>query len=259
MNKIHVWKALARSVVLESVRRKDLWVVAILGFVILLASGTIGFFGTQGLESMMKDLAGHVLGAFSTILAVVTASRLIPDEIKNRTLYPLISRPITRFDLLFGKLLGAIAVSWISFLILCGLTAVALVMFRVQFEPIMAQYVLAKMMGLVVICSFTMMMSLFMTPSAAMTMSFVVLFGSGMIVQALVMASETVDPLTRTGFQVINALLPQTNLFDLSSRAAHDGWGPVAPWVIGSLALYMLAYSASTLSLGWAKFRKQAV
>lgn len=37
--KFSVWAALARGVVLESVRRKDLWVVAILGFVIMLAAG----------------------------------------------------------------------------------------------------------------------------------------------------------------------------------------------------------------------------
>ncbi|MEY4881221.1 MAG: hypothetical protein RLZ87_650, partial [Armatimonadota bacterium] len=34
---ILTYKALARSVVLESIRRKDLWVVAILGFLIILA------------------------------------------------------------------------------------------------------------------------------------------------------------------------------------------------------------------------------
>jgi uncharacterized membrane protein len=44
------YRALARCVVLESLRRKDLWVVAILGFVILLASSTLGFFGFSGLE-----------------------------------------------------------------------------------------------------------------------------------------------------------------------------------------------------------------
>src|SRR5690349_3337416 len=55
--KFRVYKALARGVVLESVRRKDLWVVAILGFLILIASGALGFFGVEGLQSFAKDLA----------------------------------------------------------------------------------------------------------------------------------------------------------------------------------------------------------
>jgi uncharacterized membrane protein len=85
---ILTYKALARSVVLESIRRKDLWVVAILGFLIILASSALGFFGFDGLQVFAKDLAVTVLGLFSTIIAILTSCRLIPDEIKNRTLYP---------------------------------------------------------------------------------------------------------------------------------------------------------------------------
>ena len=81
------YRALARCVVLESLRRKDLWVVAILGFVILLASSTLGFFGFSGLEIFAKDMAVTVLGMFSTIIAILTSSRLIPDEIKKNKLY----------------------------------------------------------------------------------------------------------------------------------------------------------------------------
>ena len=40
-----VWKALAKGVVLESVRRKDLWVVGILGGLIVCAAGAMLFTG----------------------------------------------------------------------------------------------------------------------------------------------------------------------------------------------------------------------
>ncbi len=259
MNKLQIWKALARGVVLETVRRKDLWVVAILGFLIVLSAGALGFFGMTGLESFAKDLAATVLGGMSTILAIVSTARLMPDEIKNRTLYPLIARPISRFDLLVGNLIGAVFVSWMAFLILCALTAVALAIFKVPFEPLMAQYVLARMMGLVVVCAVTLMLSLVMTPSAATTMSFVVLFGSGMISQALLMAYQGGQSAMAPLFRVVNAMLPQVGLFDLGGRAANTSWGPVPMWVMGSLLAYMVLYSAAMLSLSWAKFRNQAV
>ena len=176
--KFTAYKPLARSVLLESLRRKDLWVVAILGFVIIIAASTLGFFGFDGLEIFAKDLAVTVLGLFSTIITVLTACRLIPDEIKNRTLYPLLARPITRFDLLLGKLMGAVLVTWISFLILCALTAIALTVFHVQFNLIMLQYVFAKMIGLVVICAVSMTLSIYLTPNASATLAFIVAFGT---------------------------------------------------------------------------------
>jgi len=257
--KFRVYKALARGVVLESIRRKDLWVVAILGFIIVLASGALGFFGISGLEIFAKDLAATVLGAFSTIIAVLTSTRMMPDEIKQRTLYPLLSRPISRFDLLVGKLAGSVIVTWISFLILSALVGFALLVLRMEFQPIMLQYLLAKMMGLVIVCGVGLFLSCIMTPAAAATMSFVLLFGTSMIVRGLSMAIASAGAETQVLFKVINAILPQTKLFDLSGRVIYPNWSAVELWVMLTLAAYMVCYTSSMLFLSWLKFRKQAV
>lgn len=251
--------ALARAVVLESVRRKDLWVVAILGFLIILSAGTLGFFGLKGLETFAKDLAVTVLGVFGSIIAVLTSCRVLPDEVRNRTLYPLLARPITRFGLVLGKFLGAVAVSWIAFLMLAALTAVALAIFRVPFEPIMLQYLVAKMMGLVVVCAIAMALSVLMTPSAAATTGFILVFGASMVVRALVMGFDSASPVGKIGSKLLAAVLPQLNLFDLGGRATYVGWGPVPLWVMGALALYMAAYSSAMLGVAWARFRRQAL
>ena len=257
--KLRIWAALARGVILESLRRKDLWVVAILGFIIIVSAGALGFFGITGLEVFAKDLAFTVLGLFSTIIAVMTASRMLPDEIKNRTLYPLLARPISRFDLLLGKLLGAIAVTWAAFLLLAALTAVALAMFHVRFEWIMAQYLVVKMLGLTVLCAVSLALSTLMTPSAAATMSFVLALGSATVVRALVLAYATSSAPMQIVFKVVNFSVPQYQLFDLGSRAANIGWPAVPLWVVAFLFAYAVLYSAAMLLLGWAKFRRQAV
>jgi len=257
--KASVWISLAKAVVLESLRRKDVWVVAILGALILAASGALGFFGMKGLEAFAKDLAVTVLGVFSTVLAVLVSTRLLPEEIRNRTLYPLLARPITRFDLLFGKFLGAAAVSWIAFGLLAGVTLCALVLFGVRPEPIMGQYALAKALGLVVVCALGLSLSAYMTAPAATTLALVLAFGSDMISRALVMAYPTADPGSKAVFHALNWLLPHFGVFDFGARVANVGWSPVPLWVLGALAGYMALYSAGLLGLAWARFRKQAV
>ncbi len=257
--KIRVWWSLAKGVVLESLRRKDLWVIAILGFLIIAAAGALGFFGISGLETFAKDLSVTVLGMFSTMVAILTASRMLPEEIKQRTLYPLLARPISRLDLLIGKYLGAVIVTWISFAMLASLTAVALMSFHVTFEPIMAQYLLLKMFGLALICGLSLALSTYMTPSAAATLSFVLAFGSGMMVRGFTIAYETSGPATQWVFKFMNAILPQVGLFDIGSRVANSNWGPVPLWVVGALAVYAIGYSAAMITLSWAKFRKQAI
>lgn len=251
-------RALARGVVLESIRRKDLWVVAILGFLILGAAGALGFFGITGLEVFVKDLAATVLGLFSLILAIMTSSRLVPEEIKNRTLYPLLARPISRLELLVGKFVGAVLVTWIGFLALAALTAFALAMFHVGFEPIMLQYLFAKMLGLVVVCAVGMALSVVMTPNAAATLAFVICAGSATMARAMLMASESQPGMTGA-FKVLNAIVPQVHLFDLSGRAIYLHWSPVPFWVMGSLAAYAFVYAAAAISLSWVRFRRQAL
>jgi ABC-type transport system involved in multi-copper enzyme maturation permease subunit len=256
--KLNAVRALAKGVVLESIRRKDLWVVAILGFLILASAGALGLFGIRGLEIFVKDLAVTVLGLFSTILAVLTACRILPDEVRNRTLYPLLARPISRLDLLIGKYVGAVVVSWIGFLALVALTFLALLGFGVHFEAVMFQYVLAKMMGLAVICAVGLCLSAYMTPNAAATMSFLLVFGSTMFARAFQMASAEQPALTWF-FKLLNAMLPQTHLFDLGGRAVYVNWSPVPLWAMLALAAYMLIYVAATVGLGWLRFRRQAL
>lgn len=257
--KFRVWRALARAVALESVRRKDLWVVAILGFLIIAAAGTLGFFGFSGLESFAKDLAVTVLGIFSSVVAVLTSCRMLPEEIKQRTLYPLLARPISRFDLLFGKYLGAVWVSWIGFFLLGGTAALALTIFHVPFEPIMLQYVFVKLLGLGVLCAVSVALSAYMTPSAAATLSLVLAFGSGVLVRAVVMAGQAGGPGVQWALNALNAAIPQFGLFDLGGRVANSGWPPVPMSIVLALIGYATLYVSVMLALSWLRFRKQAV
>ncbi len=258
MKKLLIWKALARGVVLESVRRKDIWVVAILGLLTILSAGALGFFGFSGLELFAKDLGLTVLSIFSTVLAVLASSRMLPDEIKNRTLYPLLARPVSRFDFLFGKFLGAVAVSWISFSLLAAMVAIALFTFGVTFELILIQYAICKMMGLVLVCAFSLALSAYLTPAAATTLSLVLLFGSSMMLRGLTMAALGSPDLAWLYTSVSN-LLPQVGLFDLGSRATNQNWTLVPAWVVLALAGYMAIYSTAMLTFSWAKFRRRAI
>ena len=149
--------------------------------------------------------------------------------------------------------------TWIAFGILAVLTGLALALFGVRFEAVMGQYLLLKSLGLAVVCAVSLCLSMVMTPSAAATMGFVLAFGTTMIVRALTMAYETASPAMQWLFKLVNAALPQYGLFDMGSRAANSGWGPVPLWVVGALLGYAVCYSSAMLALAWLKFRRQVV
>ena len=257
--KFRIYWSLAKGVLLESIRRKDLWVIAILGFLVLAGSSALGFFGVSGLEVFVKDLAITVLGLFSVVIAVVTSTRVLPDEIKNRTLYPLLARPITRLDLILGKFLGAVLVTWTGFLMLAATTGLALVVFKIPFEAIMLQYILGKMMGLAMVCVVGIALSVYMTPPAATTMGFVLTMGAGSISRALVLGYAGASWPVQLTFKFVNAILPQVQLFDFGSRTVYFNWSPVPLWAMGTLTAYLIMYSVAMLGLTYHKLKRQTL
>ncbi|CAN5474095.1 hypothetical protein BH11ARM1_BH11ARM1_13310 [soil metagenome] len=250
------YRALSRGVVLESIRRKDLWVVAILGFLILVGAGALGVFGVDGLSLFIKDLATTVLGLFSTIVAALVSTRMLPEEIKQRTLYPLLARPITRLDLLLGKLLGAILVAWIAWGMLAGMTLLVLVMFHIPLDAIMLQYLFLKMLGLALVCCLGLMFSTYMTPAGAATMTIIFAFGSSMISRALYMAGSG-SPAPGM-YNAINGVIPQVHLFDIGARATFS-WALVPLPIVLLLIAYLIVYGSAMVGISYLKFRKQAL
>jgi Cu-processing system permease protein len=115
MNK--VW-AIATVVIKELYRRKDFYVLFVLTALITLAAGSVNFFNDHKIVRYLKDICLSLIWFSSLIIAVVTTARQLPAEKENRTIFPLLAKPVSRGQLVLGKFLGC----WLA----CG---IALVMF----------------------------------------------------------------------------------------------------------------------------------
>ena len=60
---------------------------------------------------MVTDLGLSTVLAFSTLLALVTASSTVADEIEGRTALTMLSKPLRREEFLIGKYLGVVCTS----------------------------------------------------------------------------------------------------------------------------------------------------
>ncbi|HVK04549.1 MAG TPA: ABC transporter permease subunit [Armatimonadaceae bacterium] len=253
-----IYGALAHASLLESARRKDLYVAGILAVLMIGAAATIGTFGVKGLELFLKDVALTVIGVLSTVLAVLFAARQIPEEVSHRTVYPLLARPISRADLIVGKFLGAWLLSLVGLLLFAAVAAGALAYYGLSLGAIFGQFLLLRAFALAIIVALTMALSLVMTPGATVTMSLLLAVGSATFsnaVKLLVPSSSSAQQVLLKGAYYV---LPQLNLFDLTKKVSY-GWQPVSTGAIGALAVYALLFTALFLSLGALRFRRQAL
>src|SRR5205085_12652101 len=89
--------------------------------IITVTLGSVNFFGEEKIARYLKELCLLLIWIAGLIIAVTTTARQIPSERENRTIFPLLAKPVSRNHLLLGKFLGC----WLA----CGLALLVLYVF----------------------------------------------------------------------------------------------------------------------------------
>lgn len=115
---MNVIQAITLVVLKEMLRRKDFYVLFVITALITVVMGSISIFNDSSIAGYLKELALLLIWISSLVIAVTTTARQLYSEKENRTIFPLLAKPVSRAQLLIGKFLGC----WIA-------TGVALFMF----------------------------------------------------------------------------------------------------------------------------------
>lgn len=242
----------------ETARRKDLYVVWFLAIFGSAAGSVLALSGVKGIETFLRDITLSVVNLLSTVICIWFAGRQIPEELSRRTLFPLLARPVRRFDVLLGKFTAVWLLSCGAMLVLAGIAWVNLALFHASIGPIFWQYLLLRMFSFGPIAAMTMAISLVLTPPATVTLSALLTIFSTVFARNLYEATQHVSGVAQLPLKGLYFLLPHLDLFDLSQRTAYN-YPPDPLWVLVVLALYAALYVFVFLGLGQLRFRRMAV
>ncbi|MDD5557001.1 MAG: ABC transporter permease subunit [bacterium] len=232
-------RAVARTVWLETIRRKDIYVLAILLVALLCALLSADVFGLGATTRYVTDLGLMAAWLFSLVLAVGVGCRQLPEEERRGTVYFLLSKPVTRGELLAGKWMGAwgvVAFATAAFYLLVAGVAAAR---GGALDPAaLAQAWLLHAAALAWVVALGIALSTRMTFGAAAASTAVLLAASFTIVPRVpeIIGGGGAD---EAALLVLYYLFPHLELFDMRMRLVHE-WGTV-PWGVGAL---LVAYGA---------------
>lgn len=256
MNKIF---AVSGVVIKELYRRKDFYVLFILTALITLATWFMNFFHDDHIVRFIKEICLGLIWIATLVIAVTTAARQIPAERESRTIFPLLAKPIARWQVLVGKFLGC----WLA-------AGFALLVFYVFFALVSASrehtlhapaYFQAfwlhwQMLGIIV--ALTLLGSVLLTPAANMTLVFIITLGILSMGGFLHIAAARMTEPSASIVTAIYFMVPHLELFNISELIIHD-W-PVAGWMdVLGLTGYGLFYSAFFLLAACLVFRRKAL
>jgi ABC-type transport system involved in multi-copper enzyme maturation permease subunit len=257
MNRIF---AVAGVVIRELYRRKDFYVLFILTALMTLLLGSINFFNDDQIVGYLKEFCLLLIWVSALVITITTAARQIPAERENRTIFPLLAKPIARWQVLVGKFLGC----WLA-------AGIALLVFYVFFGAITAarekglpagSYLQAawmhwQMLGVIVamvLCGSVILS----TPAANVTFMFVITLGILFIGRYLNSVAAQMSEPSQSIVYALYYSIPHLEFFDLRKRLVHD-WSLVEWKFIGASTLYAWAYASTFLLGACAVFRRKAL
>jgi len=102
----------------ENYRRKFLYILLFLSAVLILSGYLFNPFEIGPQIPVVIDISLTGLSFFAVIMTFALFLTAIPAEIEKKTIYPLMSKPISRADYLWGKYIGNMAMIFLNLAVL---------------------------------------------------------------------------------------------------------------------------------------------
>jgi ABC-type transport system involved in multi-copper enzyme maturation permease subunit len=252
--------ALAGVVVKELYRRKDFYVLFVLTALMTVIMGSMNFFHEKSIAGYLKEGCLWLIWISALVIAIVTTARQIPAERENRTIFPLLAKPVTRNQVVLGKFSGC----WVA-------SGIALVIFYLFFTIVagtrenqwpVVNYLQAlwlQWMMLAIVIALALFGSIvFAAPSSNSTICFVVVLGILLVGGHLnQIALRQPEPL-RTIVYALYFLIPHLEWYDVRQLVFFEQG--LVPWFYCALAtLYAAVYAGMLLLATWIVFRRKTL
>lgn len=251
MRRIH---AIALNTFRETIRDRILGAIVLFAVVLIASSLLLGTLSAGQDVKIVKDLGLAAIGAFGAIIAIFVGTSLVSKELNARTVFVVLTKPVSRASFLWGKALGLLATLTVL-VVAMGLSYGAILAFmKVPFSIGFVQAAFFVWLELVLLTALTLLFSTFTTPVLAMLYA-TAIYVIGHNAPTLLQLADQAQGPTRALLKGLYYALPNLATFDLKNQVVY---GYVAsPAQTGLAALYALAYASALFGVAVFVFSKR--
>jgi Cu-processing system permease protein len=240
----------------DSIRNKALYGIFLLGIIMLAASIIITGMFSWELGKVAVDISLSVISFSGLILIFFFSIHMVSNDIEKRTVYLILSRPITKAHYILGKYMGlSLIILLSSFLLgICATLSVKIsTMGGAGFMPAHFSWNLFFLsiafltVSLLVMTAISILLvTITSHPFTAVLLAIMTYFIGQNIenVKNIIISTEIFPPdaISMTVINIVSWLLPNLAVFDLKTTAAYGL--PINPISLTWSLVYGLSYSA---------------
>ena len=247
--------SLAKNTFREGFRDRLFVAVAVFGVIVLVSSLVIGPLSLGEDARITQDLGLAAISILSFLIAILIGTGIVYREIERRTIYTVVSKPVSRWEFIVGKFLGLSATIG---LLVAGMTAVLMIANRVingGFELQILAAVLLIWMELLLLTALSVLMSTLCSPilGAIFTFMLYVIGHTSADLKHLVARVGTMP--VRVIVDVVYYAIPNLEYLNIRSKVTHGV--PIEGSYLAFACAYALLYSLVFLTVAGLIFERR--
>lgn len=259
---VHTWR--------EGIRKKTLVGFLILSLLVIFGAS----FMTTALDptaeqdlslKLIKDICVTTIDIFGVLITIFISASVVPNEMENKVIYTILSKPVRRTQYLLGKFLGVQMIVIVNLLLMGGLFFAALYLRQQVLPTLLLWSILLTYFEFIIISAFTFAVSCASTSSVLPTIAGLFIYLVGNLTEYLKDVASRLDEATEFMSKLIAYLaiglynvLPNLQHFSLKSQIVNSAPNdPPSDVLIGWLVIYGLVYALSGFVLAFLIFRRK--
>lgn len=255
----------------EGIRNRALYGITLIALLLFGATALVATMIPREVGKVAIDMALSTISFTGLLIVLFVGINLMAKDLDKRTIYTVLSRPISRSQYIAGKFFGMVLliVATMGVLSLLALGAIALL--KISIASYFARFswslivlsVLLTILMLILLSAVSFLFSSFTSSSfitLVLTIIAYIIGQSLSSVKALVESPPqelgfTVSPVTIKMVQMAYYLFPNLSLFDIKLQASHAL--PISSSFVIWTVIYGIVYIALSIALASLIFRKK--
>ena len=237
-------------------RRNRVTVVVFAFALVLILSATVALeFTVTTFERVMTDVGLGVMGLITATLTIFLGSGLIPREIERRTIFMVVSRPVSRSVFVVGRLLGNSLTVIAVLAIMAGLLIVQFALARIEFHSSLQVAIIGMLLEALVLSAVAIFFSTWSSQIVTIVATVGLYFLGHASPELYKMGQRASSELVKVAVTALYYLLPNLARLDYKAQATYAEAIPAGD-VLGSAA-YALAYCVAMTVLACVAFERR--
>jgi len=241
----------------ESVRSKILYALLFFAVSVVLISSIFGSVTIGDRVKVVKDFSLFSMSFFCVAYAVIAGSSLLYKELKGRTIFNILAKPVKRSDFIVGKYFGMLLTVVLLQVLMTTALQIFLVLLEFKIDYLIFYAAYSIFLQLSIVCAYTIFFSsIVVTPLLSGAFAFgIFLAGRSSAYILSLLQSVSHSKVLVFLLKFVYSFVPHLDYIDLSNQVVYSKNTPIEQ--VAYASVYSLAYVAILLLLSVVFFERK--